>query len=137
MEAHLKLSDQVFAQQFRDCTMDPKIFSHEAHLRLAWIHINNYGIDKACNNICKQLKQFDRTFGDGTKFNKTLTIAAIRAVYHFMLKSSSDDFLGFKSEFPRLFTDLKGLLDQHYGFDIYHSEEAKNFYLQPDILPFD
>jgi len=30
-------------------------FSHEAHLRLARIHITRYGIEKAVDNITRQL----------------------------------------------------------------------------------
>jgi len=82
MEAHVELSDEVFEKQFKNCELNPALFSHEAHLRLAWIHIKKQGVEKAIENVCGQLLNFVEFAGAGDKYNKTLTIAALRAVYH-------------------------------------------------------
>lgn len=137
MELHFELNDKEFERQFEHCTLNPEIFSHEAHLRLAWIHIKNYGIDTAIDNICHQLVAYVDAVGARDKYNKTLTIAAIRAVYHFMLKSQSDDFESFITESPRLKFNFRELLGFHYAIDIYENARAKQEYLEPDLLPFD
>lgn len=137
MHAHFDLSDQQFEEQFDNCQLSPAIFSHEAHLRLAWIHINKYGIEKAVENICAQLKYYTRSLGAAYKYNETVTIAAIRAVYHFMLKSGADTFQDFILENPKLKSNFKDLLSQHYAIDIFTSELAKSTFLEPELLPFD
>lgn len=137
MEKHFELSDKEFVQQFNDCTLNPEIFSHEAHLRLAWINIHQYGIEQAETNIQYQLQQFVAFVGVKDKYNTTLTIAAIKAVFHFMLKSQSNNFKDFIVEFPQLKNNFKGLMSSHYSFDIYHAAAAKNNYLAPDLLAFD
>ena len=137
MENHFKLSDSEFEEQFENCKLDPSIFSHEAHLRLAWIHIKNYGIEKAIQNVQAQLQNFVNHVGAKDKYNVTLTIAAVKAVYHFMLKSESDNFKDFIEEFPRLKHNFKELLNCHYGIDILNSERAKAKFLEPDLIPFD
>ncbi len=137
MERHFELNDTTFAHQFANRTLNPELFSHEAHLRLAWIHIKNEGIDTAIDNICNQLVAFVEAVGASDKYNKTLTIAAIRAVYHFMLKSESTNFESFITEFPRLKYHFKELLGFHYAIDIYNYPLAKQEYLEPDLLPFD
>lgn len=130
------INDDAFEMAFATCQLDPQLFTHKAHIRLAWIHLRKYGLQEAENNICKQIKKFDQTFGDGTKFNMTVTIAAVKAVYHFMQKSKADHFEDFIQEHSRLVTSFKGLIDQHYGFDIFASKSAKISYLEPDRLPF-
>ncbi|MDX1943095.1 MAG: hypothetical protein SFU99_21205 [Saprospiraceae bacterium] len=137
MEKHFHLSDLAFEQQFADCSLDPTLFSHEAHLRLAWIHIKKYGIDQAIENICQQIKHYAASLGAHDKYNETVTIAAIRAVYHFMLRSKTDHFQDFIIENPRLKTSFKELLFSHYSTDIFTSERAKKEYLEPELLPFD
>ncbi len=137
MEKHFELSDQEFEKLFESCELEPSLFSHEAHLRLAWIHLNKYGMDKSLKNIQKQLLRFATLAGDPGKYNKTLTIAAIKAVHHFMLKSESATFKEFIVEFPRLKYNFRDLMDAHYGIDIFNSEEARTRYLEPDLLPFD
>jgi len=137
MEPHFKLIDIEFEKAFKNCSLDASLFSHEAHLRLAWIHIDKYGIEKAIKNICTQLLQFTQSLGAEDKYNTTVTIAAIRAVYHFKLKSNSDNFRNFILEFPRLKTSFKKLLEFHYSTDIFSSKKAKQEYLEPELLPFD
>lgn len=137
LENHFQLTNKEFEHLFEKGTLPPTLFTHEAHLRLAWIYVNKYGIEKACDKLCDEIKQFDTIHGDGSKFNTTVTVAAARAVYHFMLKSNSDTFSAFMEEFPRLKTAFKDLLDQHYAFDVFSSETAKVGYVEPDILPFD
>lgn len=137
MERHLALNDTDFQQQFEMKTLDPKLFSHEAHLRLAWIYIGKYGVDKAIEKLCITIKMYAESQGAFNKFNKTLTIAAVKAVNHFLQKSKSTSFKNFIVEFPRLKYSFKDLISTHYGFDIFSSDEAKTNYLAPDLHPFD
>ena len=136
MTTHWDISDLEFEKQFKNCEFNPSLFSHEAHLRLAWIHISKYGIEAAEKNIQNQLKAFVNHIGAKEKYNKTLTLAAIKAVYHFNQKSVSKDFKNFNNEFPRLKNNFKELMSLHYSFDIYNSPKAKAFFLKPDLLPF-
>ena len=137
MQDHYKLSDAEFTDQFKKATLDPKLFSHEAHLRLAWIYINNEGLDEAISKTTHQLKNFVTTLGALDKYNETVTVAAVKAVYHFWLKSDSKTFQDFILENPRLKTDFKTLLAAHYDIDIFNSEIAKSSFLEPTLLPFD
>ena len=136
MEAHYQLSDQEFVYQFENIILDPKLFSHEAHLRIAWIYIKNNNIDYAIAQLREQLIKFVTHLGAREKYNETVTVAAVKAVYHFYLKSNSENFKSFIEEFPRLKTNFKDLLVQHYNIDVFNSEMAKSSFLEPDKLPF-
>ncbi|MCX2679268.1 hypothetical protein OOZ15_04875 [Galbibacter sp. EGI 63066] len=135
MENHFQLTDLEFEQQFKNCQLAPELFSHEAHLRLAWININKYGIEQAIESVCTQLNNYVTHLGATGKFNKTLTVAAVKAVYHFILKANFDTFEMFISRHPRLKYHFKELMDTHYGINIF-SERAKKEYIEPDLLPF-
>ncbi|MBP2833109.1 hypothetical protein J8281_13020 [Aquimarina sp. U1-2] len=137
METHFEFSDFDFEKVFNNCELNPSDFTHEAHLRLAWININKYGIERAEKTIQCELRNYVEFVGAKHKYNTTLTLAAIKAVYHFMLKSKSDNFKEFIIEFPRLKYNFKDLMACHYGFDIYNSDRAKMEFLEPDLIPFD
>lgn len=137
MKSHNDLSNEQFLEQFENATMDPNMFDHEAHLRLAWLHLDRFSIDIAIKNIAFQLRNYTRKLGAEDKYNETVTVAAVKAVYHFKLKSNSEEFQEFIMEFPRLKTNFKDLLAQHYGFDLFTNEEAKSSFIAPDLLPFD
>ena len=134
--SHTQFSDSEFITQFEDCTLNPEIFSHEAHLRLAWIHIRKYGVELATMNIQHQLLKFVESVGERGKYNKTLTITAVLMVNHFLQHSNASEFSEFILEFPRLKTDFKGLINSHYSFDIFNSKKAKSQFVEPDLLPF-
>jgi len=137
MEKHFKLNDEEFERQFANCTLNELIFSHEAHLRLGWIYLQKYGLDMAISNICDQLQNYVKAVGQEDKYNKTLTIAAVKAVYHFMQKSQATNFKDFIRECSRLKYNFRELMGTHYKLDIYNSAKAKKEFIEPDLVPFD
>ena len=137
MEKHLKLSDEEFEFQFQSLSLDPELFSHEAHLRLAWIHLKKYGESKAISNIKNQLLAFVDHVGARAKYNDTLTVAAVKMVHHFMKRSSSSNFQEFIFEFPKMKTNFKDLIMSHYKTNIFSSEKARKEYIKPDLIPFE
>lgn len=110
---HTKYGDSEFEERFFACDMAPELFTHEAHLRLGWLLIRRHGKDRAEELLCKGIERFDRVFGDGTKFDRTITIVSVRILAQFMEGSASDEFALFISEFPRLRTHFRELLDTH------------------------
>lgn len=137
MEQHYTLTDAEFEWQFASAKLDPAVFSHEAHLRLAWIHLNRYGLERAIEHITGQLRDYTRAVGAADKYNETVTRAAIYAVNHFKIRSGCTDFASFISENGRLKTNFRNLMNSHYRTDIFKSVSAKATFLEPELLPFD
>jgi len=137
MKNHYTLTDAQFEREFADAVLDPAVFTHEAHLRLAWIHLNKYGLETAIENIVQQLKRYTTAVGAADKYNETVTIAAVYAVQHFKIRSTHTDFATFLSENSQLKTNFKDLLHTHYQTDIFRSAHARTTFLEPELLPFD
>ncbi|NND94362.1 MAG: hypothetical protein HKN45_05810 [Flavobacteriales bacterium] len=137
MTNHLEYKDSDFEKLFETAQLDPSLFSHEAHLRLAWIHVTKYGVETACSNLRKQLQAYVTRLGESDKYNDTVTLACTQAVDHFVNRSKSRNFSDFIEEFPILKTNMKELLEQHYSIDIFKSETARKNYVSPDLQDFD
>lgn len=135
-EIHWTLTDEALDLQLRTGILAPETFTHEAHLRLAWIHIRQYGLAAAITEIPIQIQRFAKSVEEPHKFHLTLTIAAIKVVAHFMSQSQGSDFLILLQEFPRLKTAFRELLQAHYSFDIFESDRARKEYQAPDLTPF-
>lgn len=110
MEQHTNLSDDAFEAQFADGILDPVLFTHEAHIRLAWIHLSKYGETQAILHITEQLKQFVRLLGAEDKYNEALTVAAIKVVHQFMRQKTSSSFPVFIAAFPELKHNFRELI---------------------------
>jgi len=137
MASHYELSDDEFEQQFSATTLSPVLFTHEAHVRLAWLHIKKYGAGAAIKNITAQLKRYVKALGADDKYNETLTVAAVKMVNHFYIQSHRMDFRNFIKENKRLVANFRELIQSHYSFNIFTANEAKQRYIEPDLLPFE
>ncbi|MEZ0541125.1 hypothetical protein [Fibrella arboris] len=137
MKDHRQLSDDDFAHQFETAVLDPALFNHEAHLRVAWLHLAKHGAEKAVVTVNEQLIGYVACLGARDKYNRTLTTAAIKTVHHFMQRAQGASFLELIDAFPQLTQNFRGLLASHYSVDIFGLDLAKATYLEPDLLPFD
>lgn len=137
MEKHFELNDTEFTQQFENCILDASLFSHEAHLRLAWIYIQRYGSDEAISIIRNQIQRYAASLGAPEKYNETVTVASVKAVSYFIRKEKNDTFKAFITKNQQLKTHFKQLLATHYRTDIFTSETAKTTFLEAELDPFE
>lgn len=135
--AHTLLNDADFMRQIEHCSLPSNLFTHQAHLRFAWLHLRSSGLHRAIPLVNAQLLAYVNSLGANHKYNQTLTTAAVLAVHHFMKKSQTDRFDSFIQQFPQLSHSLRELMNRHYSVDIWESPLAKNSYLASDRLPFE
>ncbi|NQZ79174.1 MAG: hypothetical protein HRT61_24100 [Ekhidna sp.] len=133
---HNQFTDDELEQKFETYRLKPGMFSHEAHLRLAYIHIVKYGAKQAEINMVNQIKGYAEFLGVFDKFNKTVTIASVKTMHHFISKSNGNSFKELTSSYPELLNDFKGILKKHYSFNVFADKQAKLEFIQPDLLPF-
>ena len=137
MEKHWRFSDEIYEQKFRECKFPPLYFSHEAHLRLAYIHLKKYGLEQSIENMCTQIFNFAIKYGATMKFNATVTYASLQIMYYYMNKGEGNNFPDLMKEFPHLLEDFKGEIQQYYSWDVFRSSEAKERIHQPDLKSFE
>lgn len=133
---HKQFTDDELEEKFESFQLKPGMFSHEAHLRLAHIHITKYGAATAEKNMVNQIKGYAESLGVFDKFNKTVTIASVRTMNHFLNKSKSSSFQELTRLHPELLHDFKGILRQHYSFNVFGDKRAKQEFVEPDLMPF-
>ena len=111
LEKNFELSDIELKLKFENLTLYPELFTHEAHLRLAWVFITKYGFDNAMTKIKIQLKSFATFIGAPEKYNEGLTDAAIRTVYEFIRCSETDNFNDFIQKNKILKNNFKEIIE--------------------------
>ncbi len=134
MIAPIELNDNELLEQIENCALSPSFLTHEVLLRLTWILIRKYGLEKAIvkNNEIKEQYFIKALKSD--KFNVTLTRAYTEILYHFMEKSSANDFDKLLQEFPRLRYSFKELVKTHYGYNILKEHRKEEPPLKRPIL---
>lgn len=133
---HSQLPDEEFLESFEKGILEPSLFTHDAHLRLAWLYLQHNAKEKAIVKTCQGIKAFDIMHGKGDKYHVTITVVSVHIVEHFRQKSTANNFNEFIMEFPVLTSDFKSLLGRHYTYDVFLDEVAKQSYVAPTGEPF-
>ena len=134
MKHHRQLDDQAFKCSFEGRTLLPEVFNHEAHLRLAWIYLEELGVEQTQLTFPRQLRAYVSYLDAEDKYHETLTRMAIRAIEHFRQKSPGISFYELLNVYPALSSDFKNLINSHYTFDLFALERARSEFVAPDIL---
>jgi hypothetical protein len=135
MEPHeLSREDRDFRSAFEACTVAPSEFTHEAHVRLAYVYLVESDVESAVRRMREALLNFiERNGIPRSKFHETITRAWVLAVRHFMSKAGSTSFADFIARNPELL-DSKIMLT-HYSASVLFSPDARASFVEPDLDP--
>lgn len=135
MPSHaLSEADRRFRDDFEAFAMAPAEFTHEAHVRLAYVYLAELDVEAAVQRMRESLLGFIEHNGIPlSKFHETLTRAWVLAVRHFMSRSSSASASDFIAGNPELL-DSRIMLT-HYSASVLFSEDARGAFVEPDLDP--
>lgn len=127
--------DDAFLRAFFACELPAADFDHRAHLRLAWLMLKQHDFDEALERICDGIQRFAAHLGATDKYNRTMSEAIVRLMVKGGAGPLSPSWDEFATANPRLFSDLRGILSQHYSPERLASAEARRTFLPPDRSP--
>lgn len=112
------------------------MFSHEAHVRLAFIHIVKYGREVARENLCNQIKEAAKRVGYHDKFHYTITCASVELLALNGVGSDLLEFAAFKAKYPQMLDNFKSILLSYYSEALLFSDSARRVFVAPDLQDF-
>ena len=133
----MEMNDHELLEKFKSCTLSPTFLTHTVLLRITWILLEQYGLDRSLVKNVELKENYFLNVLKNNKFNKTLTIAYTEILNHFKELSSANNFDTLLQEFPRLRYDFKALVKTHYGYNIlkeHRKEEPKQ--MRPILFTF-
>jgi hypothetical protein len=125
---HRQLSDQDFINQLENECLDPELFSHEAHLRAAWLYLNRTDAANAIACISKVIRAMDPS---GTKYHHTITVAFALLILIEMRQNPADSWEECFAANPGLCTG-KRLLSSFYSDDILANGLSRSVFIPPN-----
>lgn len=130
------VGDEIFIQAFENATLPYEDWTHEAHLRMAWNYIQEYGKEKATPFIREGIQKFNEQNKDKVKFgyHETITTFYISVVADAIQNSALD--LNFEQFITRnKFLFDKTVISKYYSKDRLYSDEARYQFVTPDLCP--
>ncbi len=135
-KSHWDYSDDQFLEKFISGSLNPGLFSHEAHIRLAYIFISRIGEERAIDETCSAIKGYVDHLKIEGKYHETITVVAVKLVAKAMRDQSYDDIRAFLDSNPDLINRFKEIVQSHYSFDVFNDSSARAQFVEPDLLPF-
>ena len=127
--------DSEFLSAFLDSSLPPTEFDHRGHLRAAWLLLQSRPLPQAAAEACDGIRRLATRLGVPQKYHCTLTQALVHLMAHAGASNPTLSFDEFLSANPALLHDARGLLARHYSTAAMASDEARERFIPPDLLP--
>lgn len=131
---HAELNNQEFIRQIETAAINPEWFTHEAHIRMAWLYLIDFDQDAALQNICEAIKGIDAKYAGGTRYHHTITVVFARSIGILMQWEPGKTWQEFVAVNGGLRISKK-FLAEYYSDEILYSDEAKTQFVAPDKKP--
>jgi hypothetical protein len=128
----ITVNDQEFLAAFEQHTLQE--FPHRSHIRMAWLYLRRDGFEIGSARIQHGIQAFAAAHGAHRKYHQTITEFWMRLVQHAIdCHPEISDFEAFLALCPFL---LNGkIIASHYSPSMLHSEEARQHWIAPDLIP--
>ena len=128
------MTDQEFLTSFNNRTILPEQFTHAAHIRLAYLYLNEFAFLEACIAMRDGLKRFAASIGKATLYHETITIAFMCIIHDRMCSNPAMNWAQLIEAFPDLVD--RQLLNGYYPQDLLMSDAARErFVLCARVIP--
>ncbi|XP_060077751.1 uncharacterized protein LOC132557281 [Ylistrum balloti] len=129
------VGDEIFIKAFEDASLPFEDWTHEAHLKMAWNYISEFGKDGATPHIVEGIQNFNKQNEDKVKYDyhETITMFYISVVTDAIQRGNADCFDDFISSHTYLLD--RSLPSQYYSKSRLFSPEARHRFVSPDIRP--
>jgi len=132
------MTDNEFLAAFEAATLTRSEWTHEAHIRMAWLYARRErGILAALAKIRTGIKRLNGALGtDETLYHETVTCAFATLIYvRATQPGASDTWPAFRDANSELFDTYDPILLHHYRPETLASDEARRMFVSPDLRP--
>lgn len=127
------MTNQELVERFETLTLNPELFPHREHVRLAWIYLRDYPTLTALSKFCDGLKRFAASVGKPDLYHETITWAYLLLIRERMEKTVAwESWEDFAEKNGDLLDWQSNILKRYYREETLQSDLAKRVFLFPD-----
>jgi hypothetical protein len=131
------MTDEEFVRAFESGKVTPEQFDHRAHVRVAWVYLQESdSLEAALPRMREAIQRFAAAAGASQKYHETITVLWMRLLDDVKAR------VGARFEMSEVLRDFPSLADKdlplkYYSRDRLFSEEARGAWVAPDLQPLD
>ncbi|HSQ56314.1 MAG TPA: hypothetical protein VLM40_11295 [Gemmata sp.] len=127
------MTDEEFLTAFEAAAINRADWTHEAHVRMAWLYLSRGPSVEALDRIRIGIKKLNARIGSADGYHETITVAFVRLIASRMEPGESHD--AFRERNPLLFDRKLAALLHYYSKDRLDSAAARKHFIEPDLRP--
>lgn len=128
----LEQADKDFLTQFETCALPESEWTHTAHIRVAWIYLNQSPLDLALERIRTGILRYNAdVLNRRHKYHETVTVAFSRLVAERM--RDDEPWAEFAMRIDDMLDTAEPLLLRYYSADRLFSDEARRQFVDADL----
>ena len=132
----LCMIDGEFLRAFEHTTLPLSLWTHEAHVRMAWLYLRARPWDAALEAIRLGVQRYNASLGKSAAYHETVTCAYARVIRaRIAARPELGAFDAFRAANADLFDRESPPLLRHYRRDTILSERARAAFVEPDLEP--
>jgi hypothetical protein len=136
------MTDDKFLAAFEAATITRKDWTHEAHVRMAWLYLTRLPLGQALQKVRSGIRKLNAEFvrqdslrcsppkGNSEGYHDTITVAFVRVIASRI--TTDEDYPTFRDRHPDLFDRTLPALLCHYTKERLYSAEARKAFVEPD-----
>ena len=130
------MTDVEFLDTFHDCTIPKHLWTHEAHVRMAWLKLRVKPLDEVIPDVRASISRYNRSLGNTEGYHETMTVAYLTMIDARIDRASrSETFDSFSRAHPDLLDRGLSAVLAHYTRERLFSAEAIGGFVEPDRVP--
>lgn len=131
---------KTIAAQFENHTLPKEQWTHQAHIAVAFAHIEKYKNEElALQSLRQGIKGYNAAVGtantDASGYHETLTVFWLRVISEYATQKKDDDMVGKFEAFLQTFLSSPQFPARFYSKDLLFSTTARHAWAAPDLLP--
>jgi hypothetical protein len=130
------MTDDEFLAAFESCRIPKELWTHEAHVRMAWLYLRRRPLGEVIPHVRRAIQRYNASLGNTEGYHETITLAYLVLIDERIDRDSGDEtFATFSAAFPSLLDRRLSALLEHYSREVLFSDEAIRTFVEPDLVP--
>ena len=110
------MTDDEFLKSFEECSIPKALWTHEAHVRMAWLYLRRQPLEEVIPIVRQAIQRYNTSLGNTEGYHETITLAFLVLIDDRIDRASNDEtFASFSQGHPSLLDRKMSALLEHYS----------------------
>jgi hypothetical protein len=129
------MTDDEFLAAFEECRIPKELWTHEAHVRMAWLYLRRQPLVEVVPFVRRAIQRYNASLGNVEGYHETITMAYLILIKAGMDREPVETFAAFSGAHAALLDRKMSALFEHYSREVLFSREATRSFVAPDRAP--